>query len=174
MYKYHILIVLGVVCVFLIPISFYNFIRKKEATEKKIKFLELARRGKLTLDYVDVLPRLLIGIDTISLKLLLMEGLRGNLVRTIDIQEVVSCKMIAERSRFSKAIRGISLELDHRSRPVDQILFYRRFGWDFWNTGQPLGAAEKWKGIISKVIDPVRPMKKQNMDTIISNQVKLQ
>ncbi len=153
MYKYYLLIVLGIVCVFLIPISFYNFIRKKEANEKMNKFLELAQGGMLTLDVVDVLPRLLIGMDTSSLKLMLMEGLRGNVVRTIDLQAVISCKMIVERSNNSKAIRLISLELDPRSRPVDRILFYRRFGWDYWNAKHPLKAAKKWEGIISGVLD---------------------
>lgn len=153
MYKYYILIALGVLCVFLIPISYYNFIRKKEAKEKLDELQEWARHQHLVLDFLDVLPRLLIGLDRTNLNLLLLEGIKGEKGRIIELPKIISCELVTERSRFFNSVLSISLQMGTRVGTREQLVFYRRFGWDFWNAKRPARAAEKWQGIISKCLE---------------------
>lgn len=149
MYTPYITITLGIVCVFVVPVVYYNYIKNKKTKKIIGNFERQAKDKNLNLDYAESMPNLLIGVDAASRKLFALQGMNAEQEKIVDLKDLVSCEIHTVRKPPSGEITLISLHLSSRSKLNHEIVFYNAGMEVHPDAERRMEAAVKWERIIS-------------------------
>lgn len=135
------------------PVAYVIWQQAAKNKQKLQQLKKIEQEYKLKLDQVELTPSLLLGLDSASRKLVVVNTLKNYEQQVIDLGKVYRSKVTkstnAENSAQESALKHVSLELlNGRPGNTTQIIFYDEDEDTGYDAGTQLLLANKWELLI--------------------------
>jgi hypothetical protein len=149
------LIGLGLLALFLLPILFLIWQQNTKEKNRLRSLKEISSKNNLNTDTVEVSATLLLGLDSKSKKLLVIEPTNNMQHQVLDLSEIkntkVSTLQFAENNNYIKRI-SLDLSWNFQGKKLTEIIFYDEDDNENNDASERLIVANKWNRIITEKI----------------------
>ncbi|TDN87352.1 hypothetical protein DET49_11242 [Salegentibacter sp. 24] len=148
------LIGLGLLAVFVLPILFLIWQQNIKEKKRRKSLKELSIKHNLNTDTVEVSANLLLGLDSKTRKLLVIEPNNNMQHQVLDLSFIKNAKVSSHSFPGSpELIKRISLDLSENinNKKLTEIIFYDEDD-NTGNASERLIAAQKWNRLINAKI----------------------
>lgn len=122
-----ILIGVGMLLLFMVPIIYLVVVQNKKRQAKTKKLYEISRNNNLNLDVVETTDMVVLGLDTASRKLIVVEPLNNNNFVVVNLEDLKSSKIkTTSASKKENQYLHVAMELFEKAtgKKIFEIVYY--------------------------------------------------